>query len=216
MGIMVNKGRIYGKLGNFFRYLWNSIKSNNELRLEIRKFIILRKITQLRIHDIKNQAIWIRIIEKSKIENERKFDHKTWLKTKINLKFNLIYDSKCKSNAKWWKIKMKTHNLTKSGAQNDSINRRIYGYSFRNFKDEDGIQDVISPYFFDEILISNTSQTRKWVKKLKKSKDSQIVVSRQFDLLKKSKNSFLSRRTIQFICEFGRHCRMRRSIETNG
>ena len=37
-GIIVNKGRIHGKLGNFERYLWNSIKSDNELSLEIRNF----------------------------------------------------------------------------------------------------------------------------------------------------------------------------------
>ena len=58
---MVNKGRIHGELGNFERYLWNSIKSDDELRLEIEKFMILRKITQLRIHEIKNWVIWIRI-----------------------------------------------------------------------------------------------------------------------------------------------------------
>ena len=54
---------------------------------------------------------------------------------------------------------------------------------FSNFKDEDGIQDVISPYSLDQILISNTARMQKRVKKLKKSKDSHIVVSRQFDLL---------------------------------
>ena len=40
---MVNKGRIHGELGNFERYLWNSIKSDDELRLEIGQFMILRK-----------------------------------------------------------------------------------------------------------------------------------------------------------------------------
>ena len=78
---------------------------------------------------------------------------------------------------------MKTCNLTQSRAQNDPINRRIHG-SFRDFKDKDGVQDVISSYSLDQILISNTPRTRKWVRKLKKSKDSQILVSRQFDLLK--------------------------------
>ena len=37
---MVNKGRIHGKLGNFERYILNSIKLDDELRLEIGKFII--------------------------------------------------------------------------------------------------------------------------------------------------------------------------------
>ena len=58
---MVIKGRIHGELGKFMRYLWNLVKSEDELRLEIRDFSILRKITQNRIHGIKNQVIWIRI-----------------------------------------------------------------------------------------------------------------------------------------------------------
>ena len=60
-GIMVNKGRIHRELGNFERYLWNSIKSDDDISLEIRQFIIVRKITQLQIHWIKNWVIWIRI-----------------------------------------------------------------------------------------------------------------------------------------------------------
>ena len=58
---MVIKGQIYGELGNLERYLRNSIKLDKKLRLEIGQFIILRKITQLRIHGIKNQTIWMRI-----------------------------------------------------------------------------------------------------------------------------------------------------------
>ena len=91
---------------------------------------------------------------------------------------------KYKSNTKWRKIKMKTRNLTQSRARIDPINLRIHNYSFRDFEDKNDVQDVISPYSLDQILISNTPQTQKLVKKLKKSKDSQIVVSRQFDLLK--------------------------------
>ena len=60
-GITVNQGRIHGELGNFERYLSNSIKLDDELSSEIRHFIILRKITQLQIHGIKNQVIWMRI-----------------------------------------------------------------------------------------------------------------------------------------------------------
>ena len=78
---------------------------------------------------------------------------------------------------------MKTCNLTQSRARNDPINLRIRGYSFRNFGEEDGGQDVISPYSLDQILFSNTPQTRKHVKKLNKSRGYQIVVSRKFDLL---------------------------------
>ena len=58
---MVIKGRIHRELGKFERYLWNSVKSDDELRLEIGHFHILRKITQFQIHGIKNQVIWIRI-----------------------------------------------------------------------------------------------------------------------------------------------------------
>ena len=58
---MVIKGRIHGELGKFERYLQNLVKSDDESRLEIGRFDILRKITQNRIHGIKNQVIWIRI-----------------------------------------------------------------------------------------------------------------------------------------------------------
>ena len=94
---------------------------------------------------------------------------------------------------------MKTHNLTQSRAQINPINRRIHGFSFRDFEDEDGIQDVISPYSIDQFLISNTPQMQKCVKKVKKSKDSQIVVSRQFDFTQKFKGGSQSQRIVLFI-----------------
>ena len=58
---MVIKGQIHGEVGKFEIYLWILVKSDDELRLEIRLFMILRKITQLQFHGIKNQVIWIRI-----------------------------------------------------------------------------------------------------------------------------------------------------------
>ena len=67
------------------------------------------------------------------------------------------------------------------------------------FEDEDGIQDVISPYSVNQFMISNTPRTQKRVKKGKKSNDSRIVVSRQFDFTRKSKGVLLSRRTVLFI-----------------
>ena len=91
---------------------------------------------------------------------------------------------------------MKTRNLAQSRARNDSINRRIHGFSFHDFEDKDGIQDVISPYSLDQFLISNTPQTQKRVKKVKKSKDSHIVVYRHFDFARKSKGHLPSRRTL--------------------
>ena len=103
---------------------------------------------------------------------------------------------------------MKTRNLTQSRARNDPINRRIHGFSFRNFEDEDDIQDMISPYSLNQFFISNTPQTRKRVKKGKKSNDSRIVVSTQFDFSRKSKGEFPLRRTIQFIEETRRNRRI--------
>ena len=38
---MVIKGRIHGELGIFERYSWNSVKSDDELRLEIGRFVYL-------------------------------------------------------------------------------------------------------------------------------------------------------------------------------
>ena len=53
------------------------------------------------------------------------------------------------------------------------------------------------------------------IKKLKKSKDSQIVVSRHL-FGQKFKNTFPSRRTYQFISDFERNRRMHRFIAING
>ena len=81
---MVIKGRIHGELGNFERYHWNSVKSDDELRLKIGRFSILRKITQNRIYGIKNEVIWWRI--RREIEDwreEKKFVSKNELKPKI-------------------------------------------------------------------------------------------------------------------------------------
>ena len=133
---MVIKGRIHGELGKFEIYLWNSIKSDDVLRLEIGHFSILRKITQLRIHRIKNQVIWIKICWVIEVWIRIKFVSWFWLKTEIKLKLNLIYDSKCKIITKWWKIKMNTRNITQINLRNDPINRRMHGFSFRGSEDE--------------------------------------------------------------------------------
>ena len=77
------------------------------------------------------------------------------------------------------------------------------------------IQDVSSPYSLDQFLISSTPQTRKCVKKAKKSNDSRIVMSRQFDFTRKSKGKFLSRRTYSFIEYFGRNRRINGLIAIN-
>ena len=41
--IMVNKGRIHKKLREFFRYHWNLIKYDDELKWKIRDFSILKE-----------------------------------------------------------------------------------------------------------------------------------------------------------------------------
>ena len=91
---------------------------------------------------------------------------------------------------------MKTRNLTQSSPRNDPVNHRIHGFLFRDFIDEDGVQDVISPYPLNQFSISSTPRTWKRVKKGKKSTDSRIVVSRHFNFTKKSKGGFLSRRIV--------------------
>ena len=85
---------------------------------------------------------------------------------------------------------MTTRNLTQSSVRNDPINSRMHGFSFRDFEDEDGVQDVISPYPLDQFSISNTPRMWKHVKKGKQLIGSQIVVSRQFDFTRKSKGEF--------------------------
>ena len=135
-----------------------------------------------------------------------KIRSRNWFKTEIKLKLNLIYNWELKSNAKWWKIQMKTRNLTQSRARNDPINRRMHGYSFRNFEDEDGIQDVIS----------NTPRRRKRVKKVKKSKEYKIVVSRQFDFTRKSKGSISVAKNSWIYRGIGRKRQIQWLIAING
>ena len=111
---------------------------------------------------------------------------------------------------------MKTRNLTQSSLRNDPINCPIHSFSFRNFEDEDGIQGVISPHSFNQFSISSTRQTQKRVKKRKKSVDSRIVVSTQFDFTKKSKGVFSVAKNIGFIGEKRRNRWMRWFTAMNG
>ena len=64
---MVIKGRIHGELGIFERYSWNSVKSDDELRLEIGKFDILKR--QLKIESTESKIKWFggEFEEKSRI-----------------------------------------------------------------------------------------------------------------------------------------------------
>ena len=52
---MVNKSRIHGEIREIFEISLKFEKSDDELSLKIRKFRILRNITPIRIHGIKNQ-----------------------------------------------------------------------------------------------------------------------------------------------------------------
>ena len=79
------------------------------------------------------------------------------------MKLNLIYKAKSKINTKWWKIKMKTNNLTQISLWNDPINRRMQGFSFQIFEDESGVEDLISSNSFDQTLKLNIQWKRKWV-----------------------------------------------------
>ena len=64
-----------------------------------------------------------------------------------------------------------------------------------------GIQDMISPNSLDQVLILSTPWTRKRTKKAKKSINSRIVVSTQFDFPRKSKGVFSIAKNIEFIEE---------------
>ena len=55
--IVMNKGWIHGELRYFCGISWSSIKSDHELRWEIRGFDIFRKITQRKIYGIQNHRI---------------------------------------------------------------------------------------------------------------------------------------------------------------
>ena len=82
----------------------------------------------------------------------------------------------------------------------------MHGFSFRIFEDKIEVQDVISPRSLDQILISSIPWMRKRVKNAKKSNDTQIVVSRQFDFLENLRGSLLFAKNIVFI-EQKRHNR---------
>ena len=70
---MVNKGRIHREIRYFREIFWNLIKSYNELVIEIRENGRFIKITQRRIHGIKNHSIWISIRREIKEQSGEKF-----------------------------------------------------------------------------------------------------------------------------------------------
>ena len=52
---MVNKGRIHREIGKFLMIPSNLIKLDNDSMIEIGDFDILRKMTRIRFHGIKNK-----------------------------------------------------------------------------------------------------------------------------------------------------------------
>ena len=70
---MVNKGRIHGEIRDSREIFSNLIKSDDELVIEIRENCRFRKITQRRIHGIKNLSIWISIRGEIKQQSGDKF-----------------------------------------------------------------------------------------------------------------------------------------------
>ena len=70
---MTNKGRIQGEIRDFLQIFWNLIKSDDEFVIKIRKNGRLRKITQRRIHVIKNHSIWISTHGEIKEQSGEKF-----------------------------------------------------------------------------------------------------------------------------------------------
>ena len=147
--------------------------------------------------------------EKSKFEIEIEFDRENDWKTEIKTKLNLIYDSKYKSNAKWWKIRMKIHNLTQSRTQNDPINPRIHGFAFHDSKSENWHWRCDFSRFIrwnSDFLYSSDAEMSQKALKIKRFSDCGVYT---IQFARKPKNSFPSRRTFLFIREIGRNCRMR-------
>ena len=70
---MVNKGRIHREIRYFREIILNLIKSGDELVIEIRKNGGFTKITQGKIHGIKNHSIWISIRGEIKERSGEKF-----------------------------------------------------------------------------------------------------------------------------------------------
>ena len=82
---MLSESQINGELEKFFRYIQNLIKLDNELRWEIRKFIIFIKKTPRKIHRIKNISIWISICKEIKERNmEIEIDREEWQNGRIS------------------------------------------------------------------------------------------------------------------------------------
>ena len=76
-------------------------------------------------------------------------------------------------------------NLTQSSLRNHPINRRMQGFSFRIFEDEDGVQDVNFSFSFNQILILSIHWKRKWVKNAleQTARDLELYTRSNLDLI---------------------------------
>ena len=142
---MVNKGRIHREIRYFWKIFWNLIKSGDELVIKIRKNGRFRKITQRRIHGIKNHSIWISIRGEIKERSREKFLKIGRLKIKIKKEIKQNYDPKLQIDDTKWEIRGKTRILTQDSDRNDPINLRIEAFHFAILKTSIGVQETNSP-----------------------------------------------------------------------
>ena len=91
---MVNKGQIHREIRYFREIFWNLIKSDDELVIENKENGGFRKITQRRIHGIKNHSIWTSNRGEIKERSGMKFLKIGRSKTEIEKKIKLNYNPK--------------------------------------------------------------------------------------------------------------------------
>ena len=167
---MVNKGQIRRELRYSQTISSSSIKTNEELRWEIRDFSNFGKKTLRKIHEIKNHLFWITIHEEIKEQNQNRKATAKREKTKKLSKIQLIYYSKLKSNDTRQKIRRKTHNLT----WYDPIDCWTKGFSFHEFESEfHNSIDEISLFFWQNLDFKHSLDAKMSLeeKEIKRFKD---------------------------------------------
>ena len=98
--------------------------------IENRKNGRFRKITQRRIHEIKNYSIWISNRGEIKERSGMKFPKIERSKTEIENKIKLNDEPKLQIDDTSQKIRGKTRFLTQDSDRNDPINHRIEAFHF--------------------------------------------------------------------------------------
>ena len=110
---------------------------------------------------------------------------------------------------------MKTRNLTQSSLQNDPINSRMHGFSFRIFKDEIEVQDVISFLSLDQTLISSILRCRNALR-TQEIQWHMKLVSALFEFLEISRASSSVAKNSVFKGEIRRNHPMKRRLAIDG